>query len=149
MSTSPESSRSGQERWSFSRSHHLKRKRLIEPLFNRNDPTVRSAAAGPIRIIYRVVQEIEAHEKVAYQIGVAVGRSAGNAVRRNRIKRLVWEAIRLNQLLLKGIHVLPGTVFTAMVLFRGNPNDGSDLSTSVVRCLEIIQKAVNSRAQLK
>jgi len=127
--STPERDRSGQERWSFSRSHHLKRKRLIEPLFNRNEPSVRSVAAGSIRLVYRMVSDQDLSCEVRFQIGVAVGRSAGPAVRRNRIKRVIREAIRLNQGLL-----------TAMVIFRGNGADISETPRDMVRSLEKLHR---------
>ncbi|NQV72421.1 ribonuclease P protein component [bacterium] len=140
MSSTPERDRSGQERWSFSRSHHLKRKRLIEPLFNRNEPSVRSVAAGSIRLVYRVVSDQDLSCEVRFQIGVAVGRSAGPAVRRNRIKRVIREAIRLNQRLLHDIACNEGTLLTAMVIFRGNGSDISETPRDMVRSIEKLHR---------
>lgn len=140
MSSTPERDRSGQERWSFSRSHHLKRKRLIEPLFNRNEPSVRSVAAGSIRLVYRLVSDQDLSCEVRFQIGVAVGRSAGPAVRRNRIKRVIREAIRLNQGLLHDIACNEGTLLTAMVIFRGNGADISETPRDMVRSIEKLHR---------
>jgi len=140
VSSTPERDRSGQERWSFSRSHHLKRKRLIEPLFNRNEPSVRSVAAGSIRLVYRVVSDQDLSCEVRFQIGVAVGRSAGPAVRRNRIKRVIREAIRLNQRLLHDIACNEGTLLTAMVIFRGNGSDISETPRDMVRSIEKLHR---------
>ena len=140
MSSTPERDRSGQERWSFYRSHHLKRKRLIEPLFNRNEPSVRSVAAGSIRLVYRLVSDQDLSCEVRFQIGVAVGRSAGPAVRRNRIKRVIREAIRLNQGLLHDIACNEGTLLTAMVIFRGNGADISETPRDMVRSIEKLHR---------
>jgi ribonuclease P protein component len=140
VSSTPERDRSGQERWSFSRSHHLKRKRLIEPLFNRNEPSVRSVAAGSIRLVYRLVSDQDLSCEVRFQIGVAVGRSAGPAVRRNRIKRVIREAIRLNQGLLHDIACNEGTLLTAMVIFRGNGADISETPRDMVRSIEKLHR---------
>ena len=61
---------------------------------------MRAVAAGSIRLVYRLVSDQDLSCEVRFQIGVAVGRSAGPAVRRNRIKRVIREVIRLNQGLL-------------------------------------------------
>lgn len=143
MPNSPESSRSGQERWSFPRSHHLKRKRLIEPLFNRNDRSVHSVAAGSVRIVYRLVQDQEADIPVSFQIGVAVGKSTGSAVMRNRIKRIILESIRLNQNVLHGFLDSQEELFTAMVIFRGSGSELSGTPRDVARCLEDLKREFN------
>lgn len=143
MLESPEMNRSGQERWSFSRSHHLKRKRFIEPLFNRNDPSVRSVAAGSVRLVYRLVSDPEVDPEISFQIGVAVGKSAGGAVRRNRIKRVIREAIRLNQGLLRPSSESDGALLTAMVIFRGKGSEISETPSDMVRCLEKLHRELN------
>lgn len=140
MSQTPEINRSGQERWSFSRSHHLKRKRFIEPLFNRNDPTVHSVAAGSVRIVYRLVNDPEVASASSFQIGIAVGRSAGSAVRRNRVKRIIRESIRLNQYGLSELVQSRDTVLTAMVIFRGNAADLTETPRDVARCLDKLRR---------
>ncbi len=143
MSNTPEISRSGPERLLFPRSHHLKRKRLIEPLFNRNDRSVRSVAAGSVRMVFRLVQKSEAEVSASFQIGVAVGRSSGSAVTRNRIKRVILEAIRLNQIVLQQLTNRQEMVLTVMVIFRGKASDLSETPQDVARCLENLKRELN------
>ncbi|MDA1027785.1 MAG: ribonuclease P protein component [Bacteroidetes bacterium] len=139
----PEINRSGQERWSFPRSHHLKRKRLIEPLFNRNDRSVRSVAVGSVRMVYRFVQPSEVENYTSFQIGVAVGRSAGSAVVRNRVKRVILESIRLNQNVLRERANNQDKVLTAMVIFRGKAADLAETPFDVAKCLENLNRELN------
>ena len=140
MCTSPESNRSGQERWSFSRSHNLKRKRFIEPLFNRNDPSIRSVATGSVRLVYRLVSDTDVSLLGSFQIGVAVGRSAGGAVQRNRVKRIIRESIRLNQDVLRDVSRGKDVLLTAMVIFRGKGTDLSQTPLDMGRCLRKLQR---------
>jgi ribonuclease P protein component len=48
-----------------------------------------------------------------YRLGLAIGRSVGNAVTRHRLKRLVREAFRLSQ------HDLPGAGYDLVISARG------------------------------
>jgi ribonuclease P protein component len=130
MVSSPEEYRSPRVRLAFSRTHHLKRKQLIEPLFDRSDRSTQSVAFGSVRVLYRLVEE--SVPETTYQIGVAVGRSAGSAVTRNRVKRVIRETVRLNQ------HLIPRTeqLLTAMVLFRGRFHQLNATPHDVAACLE-------------
>ena len=100
-------------------------------------------AAGSVRIVYRLVQDQEADIPVSFQIGVAVGKSTGSAVMRNRIKRIILESIRLNQNVLHGFLDSQEELFTAMVIFRGNGSDLSGTPRDVVRCLEDLKREFN------
>jgi ribonuclease P protein component len=101
----------------FPLARRLKRKRFIEPLFDRNDPERQSVRAGCIRIVYRPVppDSFEA----PFQVGVAVGRSRGHAPRRNRIKRVIRDVLRHHQDQLEACCARSGSSLTAMLLFQG------------------------------
>jgi len=130
---------SNSERLTFPRSRHLKRKRFIDPLFDRRDSTTRSVRSGSIRIVYRVLEQ--GSIDTPFQIGVAVGKSRGNAVRRNRIKRTIWESVRLNQ------HVLKDAVLeselTAMILFQGSTQTGAVISADTIQAMVKLQERLN------
>jgi len=124
---------SGRERQTLSRSHHLKRKRFIEPLFDRSDPSTGLIASGCIRLMFRQVQPDSI--LVPFQIGVAVGKSTGTAVRRNRIKRIIWEAVRLNQNSLLEAANLADGLLTAMLLYRGRSFDSETITRDTLTAL--------------
>jgi ribonuclease P protein component len=119
---------------SFPLARRLKRKRLIEPLFDRKDPESRSVSSGSIRILYRFVssERVEA----PFQVGVAVGRSRGNAPRRNRIKRVLRDALRHDQPRLEQISRLGGNALTAMVLFQGRDETAARIRSDLEHALE-------------
>ena len=126
MSSTSVAALSGRERQTLSRAHHLKRKRFIEPLFDRSDPSTGSIASGCIRLMFRQVNPDSI--VVPFQIGVAVGKSTGTAVRRNRIRRIIWEAVRLDQnLLLEAANTMEG-LLTAMLLDRGRNLDSETIT---------------------
>lgn len=111
---------------SFPLARRLKRKRFIEPLFDRTNPDRASVHAGCVRILYRFVSP-DAFD-APFQVGVAVGRSRGNAPRRNRVKRIIRDALRHSQDRLETVSDRTGQALTAMVLFQG-----SDESPTVIR----------------
>lgn len=80
--------------YAFPRAHRLKSRRLIAALFDRVRRDTKTIHAGPIRFLYRRVPRNVSDDQASIQVGFAVGRSAGNAVRRNRIKRVLREEYR-------------------------------------------------------
>ena len=79
---------------SYPKVEKLKSKKLIEQLFSEG----RSITVFPLRLIYL---EITLPENAMFQVGVSVSkRNIKSAVQRNRIKRLLREAYRLNKSML-------------------------------------------------
>jgi ribonuclease P protein component len=75
----------------YSKIEKLKRKRIIDNLFNEG----KSVVVFPLRLVYI---KTEFHEPVKIKCGVSVSkRNFKKAVDRNRVKRLVREAYRLNK----------------------------------------------------
>ena len=117
----------------FPVSRRLKHRRFIEPLFEPGDPSSHSVRSGVIRIVYRFV---EADLPDLFQIGVAVGRSRGSAPRRNRVKRILRDAIRHDQPRLEQIAKQEGRPLTAMVLFQGKKESSARIRTDFDHALQ-------------
>lgn len=122
----------------FPSARRLKRRGLIDPLFDRQSTEGGSVFSGSVRIAYRFVAEsvIEG----PFQIGVAVGRSRGNAPQRNRIKRILRDVIRHDQERLERIARSSGMALTAMVLFQGQRQDSQTIRRDVDRTLEKLEE---------
>ena len=122
-------------------------------------------AVGCIRLVYRLADRDEADTPAPLQIGFTTGRGIRRAVDRNRIKRFMREAYRLNQYILRdalkeagaeynrdtennatGNNVVrPGKVLTVMVIFRGDPQKArrqisNQLPTALNRLVAKIQE---------
>jgi ribonuclease P protein component len=77
----------------FGKPEKLKSRKVVEELFARG----KSQSIFPIRISYKFLK-LEAEEKAIMQAGVSVSkRNFKSAVDRNRIKRLLREAYRLQK----------------------------------------------------
>lgn len=77
----------------FGKQEKLKSRKLIEELFDRG----KSINVFPVRILY-IFSNLEADEKSLLQVGVSVSkRNFKRAVDRNRVKRLLREAYRLQK----------------------------------------------------
>jgi ribonuclease P protein component len=80
------------DRFTFGKSKRLHRKRDFQRIFEGG-----RSAGDRYLIVYAAPNGLE-----HLRLGIPVGRRFGNAVRRNRVKRLIREAFRLEQ------HDLPG-----------------------------------------
>jgi len=109
-------------RYTFPRSHRLKRRRLIRSLFDRRRDDVGTEAVGCIRLLYRVVPRSATGHDVPLQIGFAPGRRTETAVQRNRIRRLLREVYRVHQHLLVDLFLRRDATLIVMALFRGRPH---------------------------
>lgn len=128
----------------FPLARRLKRKRFIEPLFDRNDPMRASVRSGCVRIVYRPVPS-DSFE-APFQVGVAVGRSRGHAPRRNHIKRVIRETLRHSQDRLEACAAHMGAPLTAMVLFQGNDEPASIIRQDVEEALRRLNKRLEEPA---
>lgn len=122
----------------FPRSRRLKRKQLIEPLFDRADPTSHSLRSGCIRIQYRRVAKGVLDSPI--QIGVAVGKRHGSAPERNRIKRLLREVIRLEGVQLDAPVHASDRDLTAMFVFQGGPHEATRIRSDISRGITALRQ---------
>lgn len=77
--------------FSFGKPEKLKSKKLIEQLFSEGN----TITVFPIRLVYL---KTELPENVLFQAGFSVGKKKfPKAVKRNKVKRLLKEAYRLNK----------------------------------------------------
>lgn len=135
--TSPSSSQHGLR---FPATRRLKHRRLIEPLFDRANPTSHSVKSGVVRIVYRFVSADQI--PAPFQVGVAVGRSLGHAPKRNRIKRVLREGLRHQQARLERIADSSERSLTAMVLFQGASESASRIRSDLDKALERLESRV-------
>lgn len=95
--------------FTYSKKEKLKSKKLIEQLFNDG----KSLSAFPLRLIYL---QTSFEDKIFFKTGVSVSkRTHKKAVDRNRIKRLLREAYRLNKPKINNSE----TQFAFMILYLG------------------------------
>ncbi|MDA0379565.1 MAG: ribonuclease P protein component [Bacteroidetes bacterium] len=129
----------------FPLARRLKRKRFIEPLFDRNNPDRQSIRAGCVRIVFRFVPE--GSFDAPFQVGVAVGKSRGHAPRRNRIKRVIRETLRHGQDSLERCVAEAGQPLTAMVLFQGSDEPAATIRRDVEEALRRLIRRSPDRAR--
>ncbi|WP_105012407.1 ribonuclease P protein component [Salinibacter sp. 10B] len=110
-----------ERRYTFPRSHRLKRRRLIRSLFDRSRDDVDTVAVGCVRLLYRVVDREAIGHDVPLQVGFAPGRRVDSGVERNRVRRLLREVYRVHQHTLVDLFLRRSEALIVMILFRGAP----------------------------
>lgn len=120
-------------RYTFPKTHRLKRQRLIRSLFDRGRADVGTVAVGTVRLLFRVIARDEAAHDVPVKIGFAPGRRVQSGVARNRIRRLLREVYRRHQHELVDLFACPlhakaaaPQTLACMILFRGDPAHAAD-----------------------
>jgi ribonuclease P protein component len=130
-------------RYTFPRTHRLKRRRLIASLFDRSRSDVHTVACGTVRMLYRWASRSEVGHDVPVQVGFAPGRRYRTNVQRTQTRRYLREAYRQHQYVLRD--ALPPTAppLIAMLLFRGRPDRGRvRIPTDVPRVLRAAARAL-------
>lgn len=121
--------------FSYPKKEKLKSQKLIEQLFSEG----RSVSAFPLRMVYL---KTEFEDGVQFKTGVSTSkRNFKNAVDRNRIKRLLREAYRLN----KAIHFnnISGS-YALMILYISKDGiDFDSVETKMKQLLEAFSKKVS------
>lgn len=113
---------------SYPKKEKLKSKKLIEQLFSEG----KSISAYPLRMVYLKTEYGD--ETVQFKTGVSVSkRNFKNAVDRNRIKRLLREAYRLNKSVYFN-NILSS--YALMILYIGK--DGTDFDSVDTKMKELL-----------
>jgi ribonuclease P protein component len=132
-------------RYTFPRSHRLKRRRLIRSLFDRRRDDVHTVAVGCVRLLGRIVAREQLGHDVPLQVGFAPGRRVESGVERNRVRRLLREVYRVHQHTLVDLFVRRPHTLLVMILFRGDPAQAddcieSDLPAAMQRAADRLQR---------
>ncbi|MEM6647932.1 MAG: ribonuclease P protein component [Bacteroidota bacterium] len=134
----------------FPRTARLKQRRLIRALFDRRRAEVHHLAVGSVRLVYRVIGATSSESDAPVQVGFAPGRRVGNAVRRNRIKRLMREVYRVQQHDLVDLFSRLDQRLTLMVLFRGDPATAAhDVPADLERALGKLAQRLRDQRSLQ
>ncbi len=121
--------------FSYSKKEKLKSKKIIEQLFSEG----KSVTTYPLRLVFL---KYEFDDEIQFRTGVSVSkRNFKNAVDRNRIKRLLREAYRLN----KSNHfnnILAS--YALMILYIGKDDtDFQSVNASMNELLDAFSKKVS------
>jgi ribonuclease P protein component len=124
------------KRFGFGRAEKLKSRKSIEELFAQG----RSFPAYPLRVVYRFLPA----EQGSIQAGVSVSkRYFKKAVDRNRLKRLMREAYRLQKGGLKEKLEHQKKQGLAFFMFNGKAMAGLDeVKQAMKKCLDHLEKSV-------
>lgn len=117
----------------FTRRQRLTRQRDFERVFEG-----RCRAADASMVIY-----VDTNGLSDTRLGMSVSRRVGNAVKRNRIKRLIREAFRLSQ------HDLPAGLDVVCVVKPADALRVDDYRESLVRLIESAHRKLNRRPESK
>ena len=122
--------------YSFRQSEHLKLRKAIAAVFMQNN-VLRS---GPIKLIYA----IEPAEVFDYQVAFVAPKKVHHlAVDRNRYKRLMREAFRLNkQILTADADNKPAKLTFLLVAQNSRPMQFSDVEADIGRLLASLSEKV-------
>lgn len=122
--------------YSFRQSEHLKLRKAIAAVFMQNN-VLRS---GPIKLIYA----IEPAEAFDYQVAFVAPKKVHHlAVDRNRYKRLMREAFRLNkQILTADADNKPAKITFLLVAQNSRPMQFSDVEADIRRLLASLSEKV-------
>lgn len=126
------------------KSHRLKRKRLIQPLFDREDEKTRALSVGSLLTLFRYQAPSVVGQTVPFQVGFAVSQSIGGAVTRNRVKRILRETFRQNLDDLTEQLDRQSDVLTMMIVTRHLPADESTLKKDLVDSIKQLALIVGS-----
>lgn len=119
--------------FTYNKKEKLKSKKLIEQLFAEGQ----SVSAYPLKLIYLPV---DFDDSVLLKAGVTVSkRKFKNAVDRNRIKRLMREAYRLNKAVIFNNFT---TQYALMILYIGN--DGITFEVMDTKMKVLLNKFLNA-----
>jgi ribonuclease P protein component len=122
----------------YSKIEKLKSKILIEKLFDEG----KSVKIFPLRLIFL---ETEFNQPIKIKCGVSVGkRNFKNAVDRNRVKRLIREAYRLNK---SAYFNNISTQYAFMILYIGNEKPTFEQTDKSMR--KLLEKFVEGVSEEK
>ena len=125
----------------FGKAEKLKSRKVVEELFARG----KSLNVFPIRISYKFLP-LPADEKVVFQVGVSVSkRNFKRAVDRNRIKRLLREAYRLQKQELIEVLKKQGKIGYVFFIYTDKQMPQYPIVfNTMAKCLEVLKrKAIN------
>ena|SRR5690606_16999087 len=115
--------------YKFSKEEKLKSRKLIEKMFTEG----KTVSKYPLKLIYI---QTELKDEIMIQAGVSVSkRNFKRAVDRNKIKRLMREAYRLNKNLIFNTIQFP---YALMFLYIGKefPKNYDEISKSMIKLLQ-------------
>ena len=121
--------------FSYPKKEKLKSQKLIEQLFSEG----KSVSAFPLRMVYL---KTEFEDDVQFKTGVSTSkRNFKNAVDRNRIKRLLREAYRLNKAVY--FNNISGSYALMILYISKDGTDFDSVETKMKQLLDAFSKKVS------
>lgn len=126
----------------FKKSERLKSRKRIAALFGQGQ----SFAQYPLRVVFMIVETAPGDAPVQFGMSVAK-KKFPKAVHRNRMRRLVREAWRLNKHRLQGIALEPGKGLAVMVLYTAAEElPFTDIEAAMKTMIQRLRKKASPKA---